>query len=103
MRLDTKTRQHPCFKLEALSLLLANDSYLFDYLLDNTREGLSASEDDLICMAKAYSGGQQLLIRIAMDIWSLSGDSPLSEILYRLDDVRFEAFLLAMRRLRFQI
>lgn len=103
MKLDTSPHHAHCFKLEAISLLLANDSYLLDYLLDNNRVGLVASEDDLIRMSGGYSSGQKLLIRMAMDIWSLSGDSQLSEILYRLDDVRFEAFLLAMHRLRFQI
>lgn len=91
----------PCKRWHAISILFANDSYLLDFLFTPTRDELSSSPEDLLRWSGAMSSGQQVLIKIALDIWSGSAQASIDEILATLDSYRFENFLLALEFYRY--
>jgi hypothetical protein len=54
----------------------------------------------LLAAAQAMSSGQQLLIRIAQDLWTSNGDVSISDITRRLDAPAFDRVLEALRMCR---
>lgn len=101
MTFDTWTPEEPCIRHRAISVLLANDPRLLEFLFHPCRSRLARSAATLRRSAGAFSSGQQILVRIALDIWDDAGHVRLSDVVYRLDPVRFEAFLLALEVLRY--
>ncbi len=99
--LNTEVPSKICPKRHAISLLLSNDNKLLGLLFHENHEGLRAEPEEIIEFARGYSTGQQLLVRIALDIWSGGGKANLWDILTTLDLVRFEAFMLALESLMF--
>ena len=53
----------------AISLLLANDPKLLEFLFSANRPRLNSSPKKLLEDALGFSCGQQLLLRLALDIW----------------------------------
>lgn len=92
---------HGCRRHQAISLLLANDPWLLRLLFDDDPVRLSAPPDSILKETKGLSSGQQLLIRIALDIWSGDGHAKLWDIVSVLDGIRFEGFMLALECLRY--
>ena len=101
MKIDISSENLPSARHEAISLLLANDPQFLDFLFTANRKSLAASPADLLACMRGFSSGQQLLIRLALDIWSESGSAPLGAVLRTLDDIRIEGLLLAIERIRF--
>lgn len=99
--LNTSLSKIPCKKWHAISLLCANDSYLLDFLFTANRDELNCSPEDLLCLSGDMSSEQQLLIRIALNIWSGTGEVSLTDILEKLDAYRFESFMLALEFYRY--
>jgi len=99
--LDTLKSPQNFQELHALSLLLANDSWLIDFILSPDRSTLNQPPEDLVRLSKAFSRGQQVLVQVALDIWSAEGQSSIGDVLWCLDSVRFEGFLLALEFLRY--
>ena len=100
MIMDSRISDVTDVRLRAVSLLLANDSMLLDFLFDPSRRHLAAAPADLLFEAGVLSSGQQVLVRLALDIWDGSGGSHVIDIIHRLDPIRFEAFLLATAVMR---
>jgi hypothetical protein len=85
---------------QAISLLLSNDSWLLDFIFTSDRSTLIADPQALIEDSRRFSGGQQLLLQIALHIWTDDGGLSLWDIAQRLDEIRFEAFSLCLEALR---
>lgn len=85
---------------QAISLLLSNDPWLLDFIFKADRSGLMADPKALIEASCSFSGGQQLLIQIALHIWTDDGGLSLWDITHSLDEIRFEAFSLCLEALR---
>ncbi|MCX6127490.1 MAG: hypothetical protein NTX25_00310 [Proteobacteria bacterium] len=85
----------------AISLLLANDLQLLEFLFSSDRPILNSAPKKLLDDAEGFSWGRQLLVRLALDIWSDAGGARLADVVWALDDVRFEGFLLALESLRY--
>jgi len=96
MKLQTFLPSKKHKQLEAISLLFTHDPSTLDFFLNDDRNGLRFHEDQTMHFFGCYSSGEQILIRIALDIWSYSGNSNLSDILAILDSERTDAFLQAM-------
>lgn len=90
-----------CDRSRAISLLLANDPMLLDFILKPCRTALCAPPAWLKRKARCFSSGQQILVRTALDIWGDYGRVPLTDIIFRLDSVRLSSFLLAVEFLGF--
>jgi hypothetical protein len=85
-----------CRRHRAISLLLANDPAVLEFLLDSRRSRLNASSGTLKREAALLSSDEELLVRIALDIWNGSGRTRLADTWRFLPDYRFESFLLAL-------
>lgn len=99
--LVTSRLPHPSHEVHAISLLFANDSWLLDFLLSHDRKVLNHPPEDLVQLSKGFSRGQQVLVQVALDIWSDEGHSSIGDALWCLDSVRFEGFLMALQFLRY--
>jgi hypothetical protein len=97
----TEKSPYRCERHRAISLLLANDPKLLDFLLKPCRTELRASPERLKQAARCFSSGEQILVRAALDIWDDCGQVKLADIVFRLDQTRLEAFLLAVESLGF--
>ena len=90
-----------CQKWHAISLLLANDPRLLDFIFTEDRLELQASPQELLAASACFSSGQKVLIQVALDFWSGLGGASLENIVSILDLERFEGFLLALECLRY--
>lgn len=101
MKTDNSFVNLSALEMESISILLANDPQLLDFLFTKDRRYLNGSPEDIIISMGMFSSGEQLLIRAALDLWSSSGSCSVGDIIKTLDDCRFESFLLAVEKLRF--
>lgn len=90
-----------CSRWHAISILMANDPKLLDFILNEKRDCLADSAENLKYEAGCFSSGEKILIQIALDIWDDCGGSRLGDVIHTLDSIRFEAFLRALEILRF--
>jgi hypothetical protein len=90
-------------RYHAISILLANDPNLLKFLFSSPLPNLRmrAGSEQLLFESGAFSSGQKLLLKIALDIWCSEGGAQLDDIIYLLDAARFESFMLAMECLRY--
>lgn len=102
MKLQTFLPPKKHKQLDAISLLFSHDPSMLDFLLNDDRSDLRFHEDQTVHFFGCYSSGEQILVKIALDIWSYSGNSNLSDILAILDSERTDAFLQAMSLLNSQ-
>ncbi len=73
-------------KGEAISLVFLDHPYLEDFFFDPKMAQLKASPLEILELSKSFSSGERLLIQVALDIWSGTGEAKLSEVLERLDE-----------------
>ena len=92
---------HKCMRTHAISVLMANDPDLIDFVLNSERTCLVSSSESILIEAGVLSTGEQVLVRTALDIWDSSGYVSFTDIVYSLDACRLEAVLLAIQVLRF--
>jgi len=85
---------------EALSMLYGHNENMLHFLLSSGSPCLRLSADNLKEQSSAFSSGQQLLIRIGLDIWDGSGGVHFNELYQTLDERNFQKMLLAMLFLR---
>ena len=87
---------------QAISILLCNDKWLLDFIFAPDRSRLNSDPKVLIGESRSFSGSQQLLLRVALHIWT--SDSGLSvnlwDITHSLDDLRFDSFSMCLHSLR---
>jgi hypothetical protein len=88
-------------RLQAISLVMANDPKLLDFLFDSSRCRLRALPQTLKKSARAFSSGEQVLICICLDIWDDCGGVRLTDVIYGLDRLRLSGVMLAIEVLRF--
>lgn len=75
--------------IQALQKLFSNNKYLLDFFLDDCQAKLRFRPDEMRWRAQGQSSGEQVLIRVGLDIWSGSGDAKVWELLEILDDDNF--------------
>jgi hypothetical protein len=88
-------------RLQAIFLVLANDPKFLDFLLDSSRSRLRTLPQTLKRSARAFSGDEQVLIGIALDIWDDCGGVRFTDVVYGLDRLRLSGVILAIEALRF--
>jgi len=80
-------------EMKLIDLLLANCSHLKRYLFDNNR--LSDTPENLILNSRCFSTGEQVLIKVSLDLWDYSGNTFIKDLLL-LDFNNFENVLNAI-------
>jgi hypothetical protein len=69
----------------AIEILLSNHPQLLDFLFKKKEALLSSSPQSIKRKSRCFSSGEQILIQIALDIWSGSGKAKFLDIVNRLD------------------
>ena len=84
--------------LRARAIIFRDDTYLFLVLFDADEPVLSDTIEQLLeFSAETFSAKQDILFRVAMDVWSGSGEARIWEVLEYLDDKRLGNVLEALR------
>jgi hypothetical protein len=86
--------------METLNIIFAGHYKLLAFLFDEEKAVLRQESAFLIESAFGYSGGEQILIRIALDLWNGGGDVRLWHVIECLDDITYENVLAGLRHLR---
>jgi hypothetical protein len=74
---------------EIMYLLFKSYPALEKFLFQSRVPRLNEPPDVLLNQAGCFSSGEQILIRVALDLWSGEGGTKLSDIIHRLDDNNF--------------
>lgn len=83
-------------QLEIIGHLFCRHLYLLDFLFDPKIPRLRLEPDGLLEQSSVMSAGEDLLVRVALDLWSGSGDAHVWELVEILDE---ENFLYVLRAL----
>lgn len=84
--------------LRAISIISRDDTYLFLVFFDQDEPVLSDTIENLLEFSgQTFSAKQDILFRVALDVWSGGGEAHLWEILEYLDDKRLGNVLEALR------
>jgi hypothetical protein len=73
---------------------------LEQFLFNAKTPNLNEPPEFLLAQIGAFSSGEQVLIRVVLDLWSGEGDTPLFDIIHRLDDRNFTHVMAALLYLR---
>lgn len=95
-----KTGRHELRMMESLNIIFAGHSKLLQFLFDDESARLADEPELLLAWARSFSSGEQILIRIGLDLWNGSGDIKLWHIIESLDDTTYENVLIGLRHLR---
>jgi len=71
---------------EAVSRVFRNHPYLLEFLFDPREPRLRLLSEELLERSRDFSSGEDLLIRVALDLWSGGGEARIWELLEYLDD-----------------
>ena len=81
--------------VDVIERLLSKHPKLISYIFHPSEPRLTQSAENLICQSRAFSKGEGILVRIALDFWSRNGSVGLLEI-WDLDGENFENTMLAL-------
>jgi hypothetical protein len=84
-------------RFNAISMFLNKYPSLLTFLFSPTKPELNGSPESLKKRSGGFSSGEKVLINIALDIWSDSGDAKIND-LYTLDSENFQNVLKALIR-----
>jgi hypothetical protein len=85
---------------ETLNLIFSNHPGFLEFLFHQDEPRLRDEPELLLTKAAAFSTGEKILIRIALDLWSGQGRVSLWDIVERLDLDNYEHVLAGLRHLR---
>jgi hypothetical protein len=84
----------------AVSLVLTKHPYLLKFLFDPVEPRLRLAPEELLRESAHMSSGEDLLVRVALDLWSGSGDAHVWELIEILDNENLLNVAQALRFLR---
>lgn len=84
----------------SICILLKDNPYLLEYLFSHKNAKLSASPDILIQEAGGLAHGEQILIKVAIDLWSGEGSASVGEVISVLSYNNMLNFLNALCHIR---
>ena len=85
--------------LRTLSLLYEKNENLLHFMLNPDTPRLTASSEVIKDRGQGFSSGEQLLIRIGLDVWNGSGGIHFNELYQKLDPFNFQKVLLILNYL----
>ena len=83
-------------KYQAIALIFAQHTNLLEFFFDQSEPRISFEPGCLLKAAECFSSGERQLIRVALDVWSSSGNAKIWQILETLDSVNFSNVLEAL-------
>jgi len=72
--------------LRAVSIVCRHHPYLLKFLFEPDRPRLRALPEELLKEAVGLSSGEDLLLRVSLDLWSGCGEARVWELIELLDD-----------------
>ena len=84
----------------AISQVFNKHPYLLEFLFDSHEPRLRLIPDELLGESAYLSAGEDLLVRVALDLWSGSGHAHVWELIEILDDGNLLNVVRALRFLR---
>ena len=81
---------------ELISLIFSKHPKLLEFFFEKHRPRMSYSPVEMLKEIGVFSTGEELLIRVAMDIWSGSGNTKLWRLIEQLDHDNFSNVLKAL-------
>lgn len=87
-------------RLQAISILYGKHPDLLFYLFEVSRPRLKLPSEILKEYAQGFSSGEELLIRLGLDIWDGSGNALFREVHQILDPTNFQNAIKTLRYLR---
>ncbi len=86
-------------RLNTIMIFMQKYPSLLTFLFFKTKPELNGSPETIKKRSCCFSSGEQVLINIALDIWSNSGDAKIND-LYTLDPENFQNVVKALVRAR---
>ncbi len=87
----------------AITRVFKNHPNLIEFFFDAKKPRIRRCADELLAYADVFSSGEKLLIKIALDMWSGSGNAKIWELLEVLDVNNFENVIEAIRYLKLNL
>lgn len=84
----------------AVSAIFLKHPHLLRFLFDDHEPRLRMIPEEMLREIRGFSSGEQILVRVAMDIWSGSGNAKIWQIVETLDPDNFANVLEGLRILR---
>lgn len=85
--LDAEDSDKQTFK--TINILFSKHPYLLKFFFDPNKPRIKYEPLKMIRASYGMSSGEQVLIKIALDIWSGGGNAKVCQILETLDDANF--------------
>ena len=86
--------------ISSIQILFRHDEKLLSFLFQHQKHRLRLPPKALLREARALSADEQILIRVALDLWSESGDTLLPVLIYTLEHENIVAYVRAILRFR---
>ena len=86
--------------MESLNIIFTGHSKLLEFLFEPDRPKLRQEPEILLRHAAGFSGGERILLRIALDLWCGAGGVSLWHLIEHLDDDSYTNTLVGLRHLR---
>lgn len=83
-------------RYEAISRVFMSHEYLLPFFFDTEQPRVRLAPEKMLRQADGMSTGEFLLIKIALDIWSGSGNARVWELIENLDQQNFSFVLQAL-------
>ncbi len=87
-------------RLQIIVEMFQADDRLLEFVFNPVKAELRTCPQTLTEESRCLSSGEQILIRVALDIWSAEGSATVGELLTALDYPRFEDVIRAMKSAR---
>jgi hypothetical protein len=83
-----------------ISLIFKNHPHLVDFLFDSKVPKIRLQSEKLLSESEDLSAFEDLLVRVALDVWGGGGNARIWELLEFLDENNFKNVLKALLKLR---
>jgi hypothetical protein len=84
----------------AMELLLSKHPKLLEFLFESSSPRLRDEPQELLAEAGVFSAGEQMLIRVALDLWDRSGKTLLLDVIDGLGEENRKLVFLTLQFLR---
>lgn len=89
-----------CVLSRAIGIIFNNDERWLDFFYSHKGGDLRLAPEELIQEARCFSRGEQILIRVALELWSGANYVGISQIVEHLDWTNLTRVLVAIMTLR---
>jgi len=91
---------HELLLFSSIQTLFRSDERLLHFMFHHQNRQLRREPNVLLQEARALNPADRILIRVALDLWSESGNTRLADVIETLDYDNFIAFIRALLRFR---